>query len=119
MVLRIVAVVFLAWYGVRTYRPKTPPAALERHRPVASKEQGLGRVSAEGRASGAGAVGEIEAKHAYAERDAKAREPVTEAWIDHALAEIDLRSLASRRLRIVGVANTTVGARSSAGSSTA
>ena len=105
MVLGIVAAVFLAWYGVRTYRPKTPPAALEKPRPAASKGQGPGRVSAGGRASGAGAVEEIEAKHAYAERDAEAREPVTEAWIDHALAEIDLRSLASRRLRIVGVAN--------------
>lgn len=47
----------------------------------------------------------MEAKHAHADRDAAAREPVIEAWIDRALPEIDLRSLASRRLRIVGVAN--------------
>jgi hypothetical protein len=62
-------------------------------------------VSAKGRASGAGAVEEIEAKHAHADRDTEAQEPVTEAWIDHALPAIDLRPLASRRLRIVGVAN--------------
>lgn len=103
--LGIVAAVFLAWYGVWTYRPKTPPAALERPRPATSKRKGPGRVSSEGRASGAGAVEEMGAKHAHAEGDAEAREPVTEAWIDHALPEIDLPSLASRRLRIVGVAN--------------
>ena len=105
VVLGIVTAVFLAWYGVRTYRPKPPPAALERPRPAALKGQGPRRVSAVDRASGAGSVEEMEAKQAYAKRGVEARKPVTEAWIDHALPEIDLRSLASRRLRIVGVAN--------------
>ena len=105
VVLGIVTAVFLTWYGVRTYRPKPPPAALERPRPAALKGQGPRRVSAVDRASGAGSVEEMEAKQAYAKRGVKARKPVTEAWIDHALPEIDLRSLASRRLRIVGVAN--------------
>lgn len=101
----IVAAVFLAWYGVRTYRPKTPPAALERARPAASKGARLRAGVSRGPSLGRRRSEQMEARHAHAERDVEAREPVTEAWIDHALPEIDLRSLASRRLRIVGVAS--------------
>jgi hypothetical protein len=50
-------------------------------------------------------VAEMDAKHAKAERAFRRKEQVTEDGIDETLPTIDLRALASQRLRIVGVAN--------------